>query len=458
MYERAVKGIVLDSGHGGNDPGASANGIIEKDLTLKISQYMYDRFRELGIPVAMTRTSDETLSPTNRVDRVLDAFGNGKDVIVISNHINAGGGDGAEVIYALRNTSKLSSSILEELEKSGQNIRKNYQLRLPSDPSKDYYFMLRDTPNTEAIIVEYGFLDSPGDDVEQLKNDYEKFAEAVVKAVSEYAGYTYEEPTVTEYYTVEKGDSLYKIASKFGLTVSKLKEINNLTTNVIKVGQVLKVSEEEKAPTGDYLVYKVKTGDSLWKIANKYGVSVQDIKSLNNLTNDMIVVNETLLIPNKLENEIEETYTVKAGDNLYSIANKYNTTVDNLKSINNLDSDVLKIGQILKIPGIEVTTPNENTNETYTVKAGDNLYSIANKYGITVDALKNANGLTSNLINVGQILIIPLEYSMYTVKKGDSLYKIANEYNTTVEAIKTANNLTSNLINVGQTLKIPNKK
>lgn len=93
MYERAVKGIVLDSGHGGNDPGANANGIIEKDLTLKISQYMYDRFRELGIPVAMTRTSDETLSPTNRVDRVLDAFGNGKDVIVISNHINAGGGD-----------------------------------------------------------------------------------------------------------------------------------------------------------------------------------------------------------------------------------------------------------------------------------------------------------------------------------------------------------------------------
>lgn len=91
MSERAIKGVVLDSGHGGYDPGASGNGIIEKDLTLKISEYMYDRFRELGIPVAMTRTSDETLSPTNRVDRVLDAFGNGKDVIVISNHINAGG-------------------------------------------------------------------------------------------------------------------------------------------------------------------------------------------------------------------------------------------------------------------------------------------------------------------------------------------------------------------------------
>lgn len=86
--------IVIDAGHGGDDPGASGNGIIEKDLTLKISQYMYDRFRDLGIPVKMTRTTDETISPTERVKRVLDAYGNSNDVIVISNHINAGGGDG----------------------------------------------------------------------------------------------------------------------------------------------------------------------------------------------------------------------------------------------------------------------------------------------------------------------------------------------------------------------------
>lgn len=86
--------IVIDAGHGGDDPGASSNGIIEKDLTLKISQYMYDRFRDLGIPVKMTRTTDETISPTERVKRVLDAYGNSNDVIVISNHINAGGGDG----------------------------------------------------------------------------------------------------------------------------------------------------------------------------------------------------------------------------------------------------------------------------------------------------------------------------------------------------------------------------
>ena len=80
-----------DTGHGGNDPGASGNGIIEKEYTLKISQYIYDRLRQLGLDVKMTRTTDETLSPSERVNRVFNAFGNSNDVIVISNHINAGG-------------------------------------------------------------------------------------------------------------------------------------------------------------------------------------------------------------------------------------------------------------------------------------------------------------------------------------------------------------------------------
>lgn len=89
--------IVIDPGHGGEDPGASGNGIIEKNLTLEISRYMYDRFKELGIPVYITRTTDETISPTERVNRILNAFGNDKNVIVVSNHINAGGGDSQSV-------------------------------------------------------------------------------------------------------------------------------------------------------------------------------------------------------------------------------------------------------------------------------------------------------------------------------------------------------------------------
>ena len=86
--------VVIDPGHGGSDPGALGNNLQEKDYNLLISKYMYDRFRELGIPVAITRNDDVTLGPTERTDIILDAFGNNPNVVVISNHLNAGGGDG----------------------------------------------------------------------------------------------------------------------------------------------------------------------------------------------------------------------------------------------------------------------------------------------------------------------------------------------------------------------------
>lgn len=98
MDNRALTGIVIDPGHGGVDGGASGNGIVEKDLTLEISKYMYDRFKELGIPVALTRNSDTTLDASDRPGVALNKFGNGRDVILISNHINAGGGTSFYVV------------------------------------------------------------------------------------------------------------------------------------------------------------------------------------------------------------------------------------------------------------------------------------------------------------------------------------------------------------------------
>ncbi len=93
MNERANKKVVIDPGHGGSDPGTSANGIVEKDYTLMISKYMADRLNELGIENALTRTSDTTLSASDRPKKTQSLFGKGNDVIVVSNHINAGGGD-----------------------------------------------------------------------------------------------------------------------------------------------------------------------------------------------------------------------------------------------------------------------------------------------------------------------------------------------------------------------------
>ena len=85
--------IVIDPGHGGSDPGASGNGIVEKNLNLDISKYMFDRFRELGVPVSITRSDDSTLSPSDRVKKILGFYGDDPSVIVISNHINAGGAE-----------------------------------------------------------------------------------------------------------------------------------------------------------------------------------------------------------------------------------------------------------------------------------------------------------------------------------------------------------------------------
>ncbi len=82
--------IIIDPGHGGSDPGASSGDIIEKDYTLKISEYMYDRFNELGIPAIITRNTDETLNPTNRIAKITP-YAKSSDDIVISNHLNAGG-------------------------------------------------------------------------------------------------------------------------------------------------------------------------------------------------------------------------------------------------------------------------------------------------------------------------------------------------------------------------------
>ena len=397
----ALKEVVLDSGHGGNDQGSSGNGIIEKELTLKISQYMYDRFKELGVPVKMTRTSDVDLEPNDRPGVVLDKFGNGKDVVVISNHINAGGGEGAEVIYALRNSDKLASSILNELEKSGQVVRKYYQRRLPSDSSKDYYYIIRNTPNNETLIVEYGFLDNVPD-AKRLKNNYKKYAEAVVRAVTLYGGYKYVPVSGSNYYVVKKGDSLWSIARANGLTVDELKSLNNLSSNVLHVGDTLLISSADSTgDDGNDNYYVVKSGDTLWSIARKYNLSVNELKSLNNLSSNVLSIGQRLIVGKESSND----YVVSAGDTLWAIARKFNVSVDDIKALNNLSSNNLSIGMTLKIPPYS-NKKNEETN-VYVVKGGDSLWSIARMFNSTVDEIKSLNGLKSNVLRIGQRLVVP---------------------------------------------------
>ncbi len=457
---RALTGVVIDAGHGGTDSGATGNGLLEKDLNLKISQYMYNRFRELGIPVTMTRSGDETLSPAQRTERILNAYGNNPNVVVISNHNNAtGSGDasGSEVIYALRNNDNLARGILQNLGVEGATMRKYYQRRSTSDTSKDYYFIHRDTGNTEAVIVEYGFIDNPVD-AKFVNDNYERLAEAVVRAVANYKGVPYTAPSgmQSNAYVVKAGDSLYSIARQFGTTVDELKQLNNLTNDLLSVGQVLRLPGSESGIQGEVEnIYTVQVGDSLYTIAQKFNTNVDNIKNLNNLTSNIIYVGQGLLVPT-LTVSGNDTYVVQSGDSLYSIARKFDTTVAELMSLNNLMSSNLSIGQVLKIPTEDVPVGDDGGMNKYTVKSGDSLYKIAREFNTTVNAIKNLNNLVSNNLSVGQVLMIPSGgenvTTTYVVQSGDSLYSIAKKFNTTVDRLKALNSLTSNLLSIGQIL------
>lgn len=397
MDERAIKKVVIDAGHGGDDPGTIANGITEKDYTLKISNYIHNRLDEMGVPNEMSRTSDVTLSASDRPKKIQSFYGNGSDVLVVSNHINAGSGDGAEIIYALRNNDKFAKKLATEFENAGQSVRKYYQRRLPSNPAKDYYYIMRDTPNNETVIVEYGFADTISD-ANLIKNDWEKLAEAVTKAIVEYAGGKYVAPLGSNYYTVKSGDSLWSISRKFGVTVNDLKKVNNLSSNLLNIGQNLIIPDKKNNTSSNE--YVVKKGDTLYGIANKYNVSVDNLKSYNNLSTDSLSIGQIIKIPDNKVNSNE--YVVKSGDSLYSISRKYGVNVDDLMSVNNLKSTVLSVGQVLKIPN-----SGEVTNVIYTVKKGDSLWSIAKNNKTTVDAIVKLNNLSNANLSIGQKLLLP---------------------------------------------------
>ena len=223
-------------------------------------------------------------------------------------------------------------------------------------------------------------------------------------------------------YTVQKGDTLYGIAKQFGTTVNEIKRLNNLTSNTLSIGQVLKIEEDTSNPT----TYTVQKGDSLYSISKKVGVSVSDLMSYNNLTNNLLQIGQVLkLTPDDGDVSMGEistvpiydNYTVKRGDSLYSIAREFNTTVDQIKRDNNLTSNNLSIGQVLKIKvGEETIGIEECYGEGYsdlgkkyinhTVKRGDTLYSIARNYSTTVDNIKRLNNLSSNALTIGQVLKI----------------------------------------------------
>lgn len=273
-------------------------------------------------------------------------------------------------------------------------------------------------------------------------------------------------------YIVLEGDTLFGISKQFGVSVSEIKSANKLDSNTIFVGDVLIIPTNETS-----FLYIVKSGDTLYSISRKYNVSVNEIKRVNNLTNNIIGVGEQLRIPINSNGASDDyiVYTVKVGDNLYSISRKYGVSVDSIKNINNLNSDLLSIGQKLRIPNI---VDSDDDYFEYVVKKNDTLYSIAKKFNMSVNELMRINNLETTALSIGQVLnvinnsnngsnnesnlgmscygegYVEPRYELYTVVRGDSLYSISRKFNVSIDSLRNLNNLTNDNLDIGDVLKI----
>ncbi|MFB3147077.1 MAG: LysM peptidoglycan-binding domain-containing protein, partial [Thermodesulfobacteriota bacterium] len=252
-------------------------------------------------------------------------------------------------------------------------------------------------------------------------------------------------PTIafaTTKYVVTKGDNLYDLSRKFGVSVKDIKTANKLSNNNLGIGNELLIPESNLKRNNRYVV---KSGDTISQIAEKFGVKTKDLKNSNKLKNDKLKIGQTLYIPyhnnstNKvvdskdeivgpsidekkitssenIQQKTPDIYTVKNGDTLGHIAEKHNVSLANLRKANGLKNDKLKIGQVLTIANRDKNTvplvqkiPAQTitTNYEYIVKKGDTLSEIADKHGIRTNDLKGVNKLKSHNLQIGQKLIIP---------------------------------------------------
>jgi peptidoglycan DL-endopeptidase LytE len=180
-------------------------------------------------------------------------------------------------------------------------------------------------------------------------------------------------------YTVKPGDTLWEISHSNQLSIRQIMEWNHLTSANINIGQTLKLSQSNDLNS---TTYTVKSGDTLWKIANSIGMTVSELKSMNGLSNDSIRIGQMLVIKSNANHfepssTSKNTYMVKSGDTLWSIATQHQLSISQLKTYNQLSSDIIYVNQVLKLTsnGTETLPPLETS-----VSKIDMLINEAKKY------------------------------------------------------------------------------
>ncbi len=213
---------------------------------------------------------------------------------------------------------------------------------------------------------------------------------------------------------VRSGETLSTIASRYGVSIAQLKMTNRIRTNLIRPGQRLRIPFGGADAVSDTKIYTVKAGDTLSTIAARYGVSVVRLKRANRLSGDSLRIGDRLEIPTQVAVSDapkrvakSRTHRVRSGESLYTIGKRYGVSVDRLKAANGLRRNTIRVGQELVIPARSSSGAAASNAKVHRVRSGDTLSEIARRYGTTVSKLRSANGLSSNRLRIGQELNIP---------------------------------------------------
>jgi len=272
------------------------------------------------------------------------------------------------------------------------------------------------------------------------------------------------------YHMVRSGESLSLISSLYNIPIAELRRNNNLPDNRIKAGQELFIrvrpgNSPSYVSPGSSQIHRVRSGESLSLLAVKYGVSVSELKEMNNLSSDRIRIGQKLSVGKGMNTSVEtspssQTHRVRSGESLSLLAVKYGVSVSELKEMNNLSSDRIRVGQMLVI-GKEISASIEipSSSQTHQVQAGESISVLALKYNISVSELKKMNDLRNDRIHVGQTLVVKKSQGLvfsdqHEVKNGDTLFSIAQAYGISVNELKKMNNKKTNRLTLGETLII----
>lgn len=293
----------------------------------------------------------------------------------------------------------------------------------------------------------------------------------------------------------------YATATNYASSLNRLIQQYNLTqydtpgTNTGNNGGTITPTNPTTPENGTQ--YTVKAGDSVWGIANRYGISMNDLISWNNIKDNLIYPGQVLTVSKSATDDNHsgttnpttptngDQYTVKAGDSVWAIANKYGISMNDLISWNHITNNLIHPGDVLIVSKNTTDHPNNNnsnnnnnndnqpSNKTYTVKTGDSVWAISNRYGISMADLVKWNNIRNNFIYPGQKLVVSqgatsdnannhsnssnsgqTSGKSYTVKAGDSVWGIAKRNGISMAQLIEANHIKNNFIYPGQVLTL----